>query len=143
MLLYRSESGLWDSHVAIMVLQNHLVNSLLTASAHDFLQSYSDVSSAHYVKISTVALPTKRNLSATVLKGTHKQTAAHCASFIEEGIEIDAELDTRQDAAGRIDLRQLPATDDGQLSTQDFNDLKKRLKVSERLNILLESSGNQ
>lgn len=61
---------------------------------------------------------------------------------MEDEIEIDGELDKRENAAGQIGLRQLSSLDEVLLGIQQYNEQKKRLEVLEWLNILLESSGS-
>lgn len=88
-------------------------------SAYHNAQNYNDDHAANYVRISTVLRPTKRNKCTTVLESHDKQSVGGCDSSIEDEIEIDAELDKCQNAAGRKDPQQLSSTDEFHLSIAD------------------------
>lgn len=109
-------------------------------STHNNVQSYNDDHSATHVQTTTVARPININNSTTVRKGHDMQTAADFASLMKDEIGIGAELDKRQDAADRIASWQLHYTGEVRLNIQDYNDLKRRLEISERPNVCLESS---
>lgn len=59
---------------------------------------------------------------------------------MEDKIEIDADLDEHHNAARRIAARHLSGTDELRYTTQGRNDFKRRLEVSEQLNVCSQSS---
>lgn len=115
---------------------------VLISSADNNAQSYNDEHHAHDFRISTAALPTKRNWSTNFLEIFDKLSIAGLISSMEDEVETDAELDNSQNGAGQIGSHQLSSIDEVHLSIQDYNNLKKPLEVPERLSVFLESSRN-
>lgn len=115
---------------------------VLIPSAHNNARSYSDEHVVNNVTVSIGASPTKRSINTTVPEGRVKQTTSVCASSVKDEVEFYEKLYMRWDAANRRNLQQLPGTDEVCLNIQDYNDLRKRLKVAERRSVFLESSEN-
>lgn len=90
--------------------------------------------------ISTTARPTRTNRSTSFLEIRDKHLAAFRAFLMDDEIEIDAKLDKRQNSADQIGSWPLLGRDKVRLCIQDYNEVKKAMKVSKRLTVIPESS---